>query len=356
MLRGSSYQKDAATENQFTGQIDSRLVPNGPQQLIVITEERRARAEIPVTVKNNLQIYFGDLHSHTSYSDGALLPSIAHEYARNVAKLDVFCLSDHLETVDDAEWLDIRETAWDANEDGKFVAIPSLEWTKGWGHLNIYDAKVRVWPEDPTEFYQAAANAGVVLKFNHPGDGTKSHGGLAYSEVGDKAVQLMEVRFPDEEKAFIRALQNGWHIAPEGSDDTHSPNWGNSKMWSGILAPGLTKRNILDALAKRHVYSTLDRNCRLMFRVNDAVMGDIIEEPLAKIDAMVRVADEDSTDSVAKIDLFEDGTVVETKEQSANWSTIRTPKPGKHFYFVRVTQADGNMLWSAPVWVTAKSE
>ena len=30
---------------------------------------------------------------------------------------------------------------------------------------------------------------------------------------------------------------------------------------------------LADALAKRHVYSTLDRNCHLMFTVNDAVMG-----------------------------------------------------------------------------------
>jgi hypothetical protein len=26
--------------------------------------------------------------------------------------------------------------------------------------------------------------------------------------------------------------------------------------------------------------------------------------------------------------------------------------PGSHHYFVKVTQTDGNLLWSAPVWVT----
>jgi hypothetical protein len=29
-----------------------------------------------------------------------------------------------------------------------------------------------------------------------------------------------------------------------------------------------------------------------------------------------------------------------------------TPKPGEHFYYARVTQDDGKMLWSAPIWVT----
>ena len=30
---------------------------------------------------------------------------------------------------------------------------------------------------------------------------------------------------------------------------------------------------------------------------------------------------------------------------------MRTPEPGQHYYFVKVTQADGNVMWSAPVWV-----
>ncbi len=37
---------------------------------------------------------------------------------------------DHLEQVADVEWVDMREAAWDACREGKFVAIPGLEWTK----------------------------------------------------------------------------------------------------------------------------------------------------------------------------------------------------------------------------------
>jgi hypothetical protein len=295
------------------------------------------------------------LHSHTCYSDGTLVPSVAHDYAQNVAKLDVFCLTDHLEKVDDVEWLDTREVAWNANVEGEFVVIPGLEWTKKWGHINIFDPKTRHWPNDPTKLYKAAADAGVVTKFNHPGDGTKSHSGLAYSEIGDQTVQMMEVRNPDEEKAFIRALNAGWHIAPDGSDDTHSPNWGNCGRWTGILAPGLSKRNILDALAKRHVYSTLDRNCQLKFEVNGATMGDIVSDPVKKVKVSAIVEDGDVGDATAKIELFEDGEVVQTHEPNAaecGWEPACASEPGNHYYFVKVTQADGNMLWSAPIWVT----
>ncbi len=69
----------------------------------------------------------------------------------------------------------------------------------------------------------------------------------------------------------------------------------------------------------------------------------------------VRVGDPDKGDLIAKIELFEDGEVVDTEEpnqESWCWNLIRAPEPGKHYYFAKVTQADGIMLWSAPIWVT----
>jgi hypothetical protein len=35
-------------------------------------------------------------------------------------------------------------------------------------------------------------------------------------------------------------------------------------------------------------------------------------------------------------------------------AVTRKPKPGKHVFFAKVTQKDGNMLWSAPVWVVVE--
>jgi len=340
---------------EYKGTLNSKMVPNGNQKLIVKTANKRSDVAIDVKVNNPLKIYFSDLHSHTGFSDGTFLPVVAHEYARKVAKLDIFVLTDHLEQVDDTEWLDMREAAWDASEDGKFVSIPGLEWTKKIGHINIYDPKINRWPVDLAGFYKAAADARVTCKFNHPGTGEKVFNGVAYSKIGDKAVQLMEVRREEEEKAFIRALKNGWHIAPDGSDDTHGPNWGSRRAWSGILAPGLSKRNVLHALKNRNCYSTLDRNCLLRFKINRTVMGSIIPDPAEIVKVAVAVNDPDVGDVITKIELFEDGVVVQTDKPNSNnrrWKTKFSPKPGKHFYFVKVTQKDGNLLWSAPVWVT----
>ena len=199
----------------------------------------------------------------------------------------------------------------------------------------------------------------MVVKFNHPGTGDKAFDGLAYSDAGDRAVQLMEVRGPEEEEAFIRALNNGWHIAPDGSDDTHEANWGNCGTWTGIVAPGLCKRNIMDALRNRRCYSTHDRNGLVYFAANGAVMGSVVVEPAERVELTVTVKDPDEGDAIAKIDLFEDGKIVLTDEPNATsreWAPARSPESGKHYYFVRITQADGNMIWSAPVWVTVAAE
>jgi len=356
-LGGAKWQPMAKNGDtgEWTAEVDTTMIPNGGQRLMVVTNNKRVQAVTNVTVENPLKIFFADLHSHTMYSDGTLTPLAAHDYARDVAKLDVFSLTDHLEAIDDGEWLDIRETAFDANEDGRFVARPGLEWTKGWGHINIFDCKTRHWPKDPKEFYKAAADAGVIMKFNHPGNGTRSHAGLAYSEIGDKTIQMIELRNNDEEPAFIRALNNGWHLAPEGSDDTHGSNWGNCGTWTGILATGLSKQNIWDAMRNRRIYSTRDRNCCLTFTLNGAPMGTIVDKPAKAVKITVKVDDPDDGDDVAKIEFYEDGKVVETGEKWEGELLIEgSPAAGKHHYFVKVTQKDGNLLWSAPIWVTVE--
>jgi hypothetical protein len=58
---------------------------------------------------------------------------------------------------------------------------------------------------------------------------------------------------------------------------------------------------------------------------------------------------------IAKIELFQDGVAIQTVQPDRrryDWDLKLTPGPGKHHYFVKVTQKDGNCMWSAPVWVT----
>ena len=40
---------------------------------------------------------------------------------------------------------------------------------------------------------------------------------------------------------------------------------------------------------------------------------------------------------------------------STTATTTITPAVGEHFYYAKVTQNDGKILWSAPIWVTQTS-
>jgi len=88
-------------------------------------------------------------------------------------------------------------------------------------------------------------------------------------------------------------------------------------------------------------------------------MGDIIEQPVSDVAVTVDVADPDPGDAIAKIELFEDGEVIRTDEPNAearHWEISFAPASGKRYYFVKITQADGNCLWAAPVWVTVSPQ
>ena len=94
-----------------------------------------------------------------------------------------------------------------------------------------------------------------------------------------------------------------------------------------------------------------------MLRVNGAVMGSIVEEPVKEVKVAVQVVGPDEGDDIAKIELFENGKVVETGGKGGGvWVVAKTMEAGKHYYFAKVTQADGNLLWGAPIWVTAGAE
>lgn len=347
---------------QWVADLDTTRVPNGKMKLSCVglaswSKKPKAKADLIVDISNPLHHYFGDIHAHSSYSDGVLLPHDAYAYARDVSKLDFFCLTDHMELVTEAEWADIRKEAWAANQEGRFVTLEGLEWTKKEGHACVYEGAGRLLPPDIAGFYDTVSRQGALGMFNHPGKGDTVWKGLAFDLFADQAMRLMEVRTEDELVAYIRALRAGWHIAAAGTDDTHSSDWGAGFAWTGIVAPSLTRTNVMWALRERHCYMTRDRNCRLLFTANGAPMGTMVTEPATRLSLAVSAEDPDAADSLASIELYENGAVVESTTPGGSqcaWTLDRTPPKGEYFYFVRVKQNDGDVLVSAPVWVTVK--
>lgn len=336
--------------------------------------------------------YFGQLHSHTSLSDGVGTPDEAFKYARDEAKADFVAITDHSNWFDDeknlanetitdvsqstsTEWKDLHKTADAYTQDGKFVAIAGFEmtWsgsTGGWGHINTFNTP---WftsrsnsKMDLNTYYNKlseADNKDSISQLNHPG---KTFGDFAdfgyYSQGADNVVDLVEagngeglVRssgyFPSIEY-YTRALDKGWHLAPTNNQDNHKGKWVNANTArTVILADKLTKDSLYDAMRNRRVYSTEDENLRISYTVNDEQMGTILNKPTS-LKAKISITDPDSTDKVGKVSIVSDGGAVVASNNfdsnTANWE-LDLPQ-GYKYYYVRVDEADKDIAVTAPVW------
>lgn len=273
-----------------------------------------------------------------------------------------------------------------------FLALYGQEWgvINNGGHLNIFNSNELLnWEYNSSnqligDTYTAKGNyaalytlmkqRGWLGQFNHPANtGQFQIGGvpLAYHADGDASMVLCEVlnsgafatstsegetSLSNYEAGCNLALEAGYHVAFSTNQDNHCANWGASySNRTGVLIPNgtaLSQASFLDALRARRVYASMDKNSQLILTGNGHLMGERFANsgPLTLTSLFASSAGR----SVASIAIFEGvpgrrGTVTQLAG-SANYSF--TPAAGEHFYYARVTQDDGKMLWSAPIWVT----
>jgi hypothetical protein len=275
-----------------------------------------------------------------------------------------------------------------------FLAVYGLEWgvIGSGGHLNLFNsAELLGWERnsagalmadtltpknDYAALYTLMRQKGWVGQFNHPArDGQFMINGvtMGYTEDGDQAMALCEVvnsnafstntsetetRRSNYEIACNRALEAGYHVAFSTNQDNHCANWGASfTNRTGVLVPAgtpLSSASFLDALRARRVFATMDKGSQLVLTANGHLMGERFSNsgPLTLVARYASTAGK----TVAAVTVFEGvpGRNGSVTELSSTAETSFTPAAGEHFYYVRLTQADGNMLWSAPVWVTQK--
>ena len=356
------------------GIADVSKIPNGRQSVVVAASAagkkpsrtvklasepwqsliRTWHAEQDVFVRNPYLFLWGDLHGHTSYSDGVLLPADAYRRARDVNHLDFYCVTDHSQLITAEEFKDHKQQANAFNRPGKFVALYGVEWTERMGHINYFmtdDSRLR---SSLPAFYRQISEMGAPAHFNHPL--STQFIGLAHFPEAEQVVVGAEVRRDSEEEAYFKMLDNGWYVAPDGSQDKHGATWGDGPHWTVAVAREKTREALLEALRRRRFYSTWDRNMILFFSVDGEDMGSRLARPAGQLPCSVTIKDPDASDLIAKMDLILDGKVIETTEPQSpkfEWTKTAELSPGRHWLLVRVTQQDGNKAWSSPVWVNA---
>ena len=328
-------------------------------------------------------LYFGQLHAHTDISDGAGSVEEAFQYASQADGLDFFAVTDHSDSFDNAgagaigkdgarisaDWAAGKQAA--ASVTGEdFVGLFGFEMTwpedKQLGHISTFNTPG--WQtrdqEDfenvPTaleNYYKAlTAVPGSVSQFNHSDD---IHGDFErfdhYSPKYDAAVSLLEVAGEDgvvDCGYYDRALDEGWHVAPTNNQNNHDGQWGDaSDARTVVMAKDLTEESLYAAMKDRRVYATQDSNLAIFYELNGAVMGSIL--PKSK-KAEITVFLSDPTDeAIGNVEVVADGgEVIDSAYVGTPAKVLELSVPGGYsYYYLRVTQPDGDLAVTAPVWM-----
>ena len=327
--------------------------------------------------------YFGQLHAHTNLSDGTGSVEEAFDYASKVENLDFFAVTDHSDSFDNADMGAIDADGADISADwaagkqaaasvtnGDFVGLFGFEMTwpedKQLGHISTFNtpgwqtrdqADFENVPTALENYYKALASVpGSVSQFNHPDD---IHGDFErfdhYSPQYDAVVSLLEVAGEDgvvDCGYYDRALDEGWHVAPTNNQNNHNGQWGDaSDARTVVLAKDLTEEALYAAMKDRRVYATQDSDLAIYYELNGTVMGSIL--PKSK-DAEITVFLSDPTDeAIGNVEVVTDGGAVLVSEYVETPSQVLelSASGGRSYYYLRITQPDGDVAVTAPVWM-----
>jgi hypothetical protein len=355
------------------------------------------------------QLYWGDLHVHTTLSDGYRRPEFALEFARDVSALDFISLNDHDQWLSESKWAWQQGLADEHSDPGEFVAICGTEWTNlRRGHHSVWfpgdDSSVLAGiTSGEAEFFRPITDTPVaemaecvgefegilsshhlhwVANFddwdvrNEPVIEIYSHWGS--SERPATALQTSIIhgssltQRPDY--TAVDLLNRGIRVGFIGGSDSHVTAPGANvahNHWAGVAAhrrPGLaavyarelTREGILEAIRARRCYATMNERIIIRFSINGHFMGEefTLEEGPANIEFEVF-----GTDQISSIQVIRDGEEIyapllwgTTDHIDLNICDYDVP-PGDHHYYLRVEQimhGEYVTAWSSPIWVTVE--
>lgn len=353
------------------------------------------------TKAQTYNFYFGNIHAHSSYSDGnqdsatSLMtkPLQDFNYARASQHIDFYGISEHNHySAGMTNPVNFHRGIADANTanvDGSFVALYGMEWgvISGGGHAIVYGYDSLIgWDLNDYDVYVAKNDyAGLWQKINekpgsfaylaHPQASDYDNLFTTASNVmADNAIVGLAAKSgpasstnssysnPPSGNYIARyndALKRGYHLGVGLDHDTHNSVFG--RQTAGrlvVLAPALTRADVLHALRNMRFYSSDDWNLKVNFSIAGRPMGSIMTHT-GTAAISVSVSDGDG-ENVSNISIYygvpgsgSNAALLTSVTNTANLSyTHALPNNATYYYYARVTQADGNIAWTSPIWYT----
>ena len=349
------------------------------------------------------RVYWGDIHVMTEISAGLARPAEAYRYAREDAHLD-FCAitdGDHADSYfSDEEWEETRQAVKDFYEPGAFVTLLASEYheRKIAGDKNVYyptdDVPLIRWSDvdgaQPEALWKALDGQKALTIPHHTSTG--SVGAKVWEHHDPDYQRLVEVYSVwgssecegchrpgfwrnNYENSVQAGLHKGYRLGILASGDSHDGLPGNSRWLrlregyqSGLVAicaPELTREAVFDALWNRRCYGTSGARILLSFTLNGQSMGSELTSPDDRAARVIQV-EASGTSPIEEITIIRNGSEVhrhagseitedfEWTDRDSYREVSLTDYEGKAFiyYYVRVVQADGEVAWSSPIWIS----
>ncbi len=335
-------------------------------------------------------VIWADLQVHTAISDGTGALDEVYRYARDVAALDVLCVTDHdhwgMRFLDSHPqlWKDVQRAAESWNQPGEFVALLGFEWTNWiYGHRHVVyggsEGEVlssldERW-DTPPKLWAALRNKNAITIAHHSAGGPVAvDWRLVPNPEIEPVTEIVSVHgsseAPDSPSPIYRpvagnfvrdALEAGIKFGFLGSTDGHDGHPGLSQLGgasgglAALLTDDLSRDGVMAALRARRVYATNGPRIILRFSLDDVRMGGEIAAAEDSLDLVVRVL---GTAPLQQIDLIRSGGRVTSVSPGSGMvahlsQTVSGLQNGEWLY-IRVIQEDGGAAWSSPIFGTSK--
>lgn len=336
-------------------------------------------------------LFKGHMHTHTSLSDGILLPNDAYNFVKANTDFDFYAVTEHDVTYDISTGSDFITNVQDSyseeykllheqsdahNRDHEFITLPGTEvtWYDEAGHINLFNAPwfARThgvgadgtwgWSDIkydlPTFYARLAQDPNAIAQFNHP----RSSGNWSFNEFKhynrevDRNLNLIEYKSSNDFAIYTKALDRGWHVSPVFGGDEHKGNWGMVQPHvTGMWGKKLTREGLYEAMRNHRTYVSFDRNLEMAVSAKGQMMGSILPAKTKKINLKIQISDPDANDVLDKVVVYKNsGEIIKEYGNIAshqfNQEVSLASKDGDYF-LVRAFQVDGEEAISAPIWI-----
>jgi len=377
----------------------------------LLTDEEFVSAPIKCFPTEEKNIFWGTVHGESERFDSTENIENCLRHFRDEESLNFFACSspDNNEETPNDIWKKISAAAQEFDEEDRFSALLGEQWTGQPGKEGI---RIFVFHKNDRPIMRHADARFSSLKkiykmfpvkefISIPSFTMSDHMGYNFDDYVPEFERVAEIYnawgcsertkkegnpFPIssplkkgvQEKAegsLIKALQNNcrFGFVAGGLDDRSifASLYDTEQQQyypglTGVLCDRLTRHNVFEALYNRHCYATTGRRIILGFSIVGKPMGTEIstaDKPGLHVNRYI-TGYVVGTAPLISVEIVRNGTVLEKYKPDSTTFSFEyddlvdlkknvlkgTPHPFA-FYYLRVTQEDGHMAWSSPIWI-----